>query len=83
MERTMNDVLVCDRRCALWRWPARLSRRKAEFVPRGKREKVLFALSSSPPAGGGRGRGRPSVQWSDLSVTFVSALVMNQTGGRP
>ena len=45
----MNDVLVCDRRCALWRWPARLSRRKAEFVPRGKREKVLFALSSSPP----------------------------------
>ena len=29
---------------------------------------------------------RPSVQsrqWSYLSVTFVSALVMNQTGGRP
>ena len=35
-----------------------------------KRGEVPLALSSS-------------VQWSDLSVTFVLALVMNQTGGRP
>ena len=54
----------------LWCWPAWLYRLRVELGPWQKREEVPFALSSS-------------VQWSDLSVTFVLALVMNQTGGRP